>query len=356
MGKRYTLPIPFGWYGIAFSDELKVGDVKALHYFGRDIVLFRTESGEAKVLDAYCPHLGAHLGVGGSVKGETIACPFHGWQFNGEGFCERIPYAERMPSAVVGKPCIPAYAVVEMNRTIWCWYHPDNIEPTFDVVKIEELYDDVWGNEFTHYDWVVNAAVQETAENAADKAHFAFVHRSQEVPIGEVTHDGPRRHAHLTSMTPAMDEHGQVDQTGTRWHESYLDTSNNGPGQTWQIFTGLFDTMMLGLITPINDDHIHMRFAFTQKKAQNELQLIMGKALLDEIAQQVEEDIPIWNNKVYRPNPILCDGDGPIHQYRKWFSQFYTEPLDEVAATQPSMAAAGEEDLVDRIMVRPGKA
>ena len=34
-------------------------------------------------------------------------------------------------------------------------------------------------------------------------------------------------------------------------------------------------------------------------------------------------DFIIWNNKRYRPNPLLCDGDGPILPFRKWFSQFY---------------------------------
>jgi cholesterol 7-dehydrogenase len=41
------------------------------------LVLFRTESGEAKVLDAYCPHMGADLGVGSKVVGDCIECPFH---------------------------------------------------------------------------------------------------------------------------------------------------------------------------------------------------------------------------------------------------------------------------------------
>lgn len=43
------------------------------------------------------------------------------------------------------------------------------------------------------------------------------------------------------------------------------------------------------------------------------------------ITDQVVNDMPIWNHKIYQENPILCDGDGPIHQYRKWFSQFYAE-------------------------------
>ncbi len=351
MGKRYTLPIPFGWYGIAFSDELNVGDVKALHYFGRDLVLFRTESGEAKVLDAYCPHLGAHLGIGGTVKGETIACPFHGWQFNGEGYVEEIPYAEKIPPRADGKQCIRFYPVVELNKAIWCWYHPDDIDPLFEVFRIDELYSDEW-DDFIHRDWVVNAAIQETAENAADKAHFAFVHRSQDVPFGEIKHDGYQRHAHLTATSPAMLEDGTLDETGEHWCDFFIDTSNNGPGQTWQRFTGIFDTLMMGLVIPIDDDHIHLRFAFKQKKDQNELQQIMAQGLIDELSGQVEEDIPIWNNKAYRAQPLLCDGDGPISQFRKWFSQFYAEPLVEEEVIKGNEKAPDIEELKNKIMTR----
>ena len=79
--QRFPMPIPFGWFFVAYSDELAVGDVKPLHYFGRDLVLFRNESGQAGLLDAYCPHLGAHLGYGGEVQGDSIRCPFHAWAF-----------------------------------------------------------------------------------------------------------------------------------------------------------------------------------------------------------------------------------------------------------------------------------
>ena len=58
--------------------------------------MFRGQDGKAYVVDAYCPHLGANLAVGGRVVGNCIECPFHGWQFRGnDGKCERIPYAEK---------------------------------------------------------------------------------------------------------------------------------------------------------------------------------------------------------------------------------------------------------------------
>lgn len=323
-----NLPIPFGWYGVAFSDEINPGDVKPLEYFDQQQVLFRTEDGVAHVVEAHCPHLGAHLGYGGRVEGAQIVCPFHGWQFSGDGFCQQVPYAKKMPPKLQGKPALYSYPTVEINNTIWAWYHPDRIAPTFEVVTLDEIGSEEW-TEFRHFDWVINAAIQETAENAADAAHFCYVHSSKEVPLGEVTHEGSRRKANYVTQSPDIDEQGNVDSTGTRWRENTLETSNSGPGQTWQRFTGLFDTLMLGLVTPISQNQLHMRFAFIQRKGMNPTQELMANALVEEIARQVEQDIPIWDHKIYKPNPMLCDGDGPIYQFRKWFSQFYAEPFDQ---------------------------
>ncbi len=67
---------PTGWFQIAWSDEISAGDVHKMHYFGREMVAWRAQSGRLTVMDAYCEHLGAHLGFGGHVEGEVIECAF----------------------------------------------------------------------------------------------------------------------------------------------------------------------------------------------------------------------------------------------------------------------------------------
>jgi cholesterol 7-dehydrogenase len=80
---------PNGWYSILNGDELKIRQVRFIDYCGREIVVFRGANGRVYALDAYCSHMGANLGLGGSVKnGQCIQCPFHGWIFDGEtGAC-----------------------------------------------------------------------------------------------------------------------------------------------------------------------------------------------------------------------------------------------------------------------------
>ena len=58
--------------------------------------MFRDTNGHVHALDAFCPHLGANLAVGGKVRGSCLECPFHAWRFNGDdGKCVNIPGAKK---------------------------------------------------------------------------------------------------------------------------------------------------------------------------------------------------------------------------------------------------------------------
>jgi len=81
--------------------------------------------------------------------------------------------------------------------------------------------------------------------------------------------------------------------------------------------------VMMGTVTPIDEQRIHLRFNFSVPLEQSETNAMYTTGVVQEIVRQVEQDIPIWENKVYVENPVLCDGDGPIAKYRKWFGQFY---------------------------------
>ena len=65
--QEFPFPMPNGWFCVTRSHELNVGEVKGFKFCEKEVVAFRTESGEVSVLDAFCPHLGAHLGEGGCV-------------------------------------------------------------------------------------------------------------------------------------------------------------------------------------------------------------------------------------------------------------------------------------------------
>lgn len=100
IGSKLPPPFPNGWFKLAESCEVKPGSAISIDCLGENFVVFRSqESQKVFVLDAYCPHMGANLGVGGVVRGECIECPFHDWKFNGEtGQCVNIPYSDGLGS------------------------------------------------------------------------------------------------------------------------------------------------------------------------------------------------------------------------------------------------------------------
>lgn len=321
---RFPHSIPYGWYCVGYSSDVAVGDVKTLHYFERETVLFRNEEGEVGLLDAYCPHLGAHLGVGGKVDGENLRCPFHAWAFDKEGHCKDVPYAKQIPPKIVDKECVKKYHVVEKNKVIWAWYHPEDIAPMFDVMEHDEITNPDWIDLQT-YDWKVKTNVQEIAENGVDIAHFKYVHAMEAVPEGETTYDGHIRE----SKASGPREVPQADGS-TKTITSSVHTVQNGAGQKFTRLSGLSETLLMVLVTPITREEVDLRFAFTHKdfpEDSMEYKVAQG-SIKSTIGQSgVAGDIPIWENKIHRPDPILCDGDGPIMKFRKYFSQFYTDRI-----------------------------
>ena len=316
--KRYHLPVPHGWYFVAYADEIKNGESKPLAYFGNDYVLYRSEDGKPIILDAFCPHMGAHLGhgineeqgQGGRVKGDTIICPFHAWRFNAEGYCVEVPYAKDIPPKARGKQCLKNYPVVEANKVIWMWYHPTGAEPMWDVDVFDEIKSDEW-TELNRYVWTIKTHTQELAENGSDPAHFLYVHQVAEMPEWELNYDGFRAEGIQQSKfkTPQGVVNGAI-------HNKTL-----GPGIATTRFTGICETFLMGMPTPLSSEATELRFAFTQPKSSTDS--AVSRAIIRDICGQVEEDQVIWENKCYREAPVLCDSDGPIAKFRKWYSQFY---------------------------------
>ena len=86
--------VPNGWVPILESRDLSVRRVMSLIRFDKQLVVYRDSNGCSHVFDAYCPHLGANIAIGGTVDDNDIRCPFHGWTFNSNGQCSGVPGIE----------------------------------------------------------------------------------------------------------------------------------------------------------------------------------------------------------------------------------------------------------------------
>lgn len=166
------------WFPVARSADLAVPQSATL--LGERLVVYRTESGQAVVQDARCPHRGADFALG-KVHGESIACPYHGWQFSAQtGKCSHIPSLEDQ-CKIPPQAAIRTYRAVERFAHVWTVLE----EPA------TELYDpEQWRG--LELDWLAATPLESPTgvavaiENFRDVAHFPFVHEVSMGPSKQV--------------------------------------------------------------------------------------------------------------------------------------------------------------------------
>jgi len=157
-----------GWYWALRSNELHSGKTKHVKHLGKSLVVYRGQSGKVYALDAYCPHMGAHLAEG-RVEGESIRCFFHHWKFDRQGKCEDIPCQKSAAPAVER---IPSWPVEEKYGLIWIWTgrtarHPVPFPPELEGVDVDSKL----GSRFKK-----NCHPNVMMINAIDEQHFYSVH------------------------------------------------------------------------------------------------------------------------------------------------------------------------------------
>ncbi|HZS35508.1 MAG TPA: Rieske 2Fe-2S domain-containing protein, partial [Polyangia bacterium] len=303
MSDRFPMtPYPDGWFAVAYSDELAPGAVLPARYFGEELVLFRTASGAPQVLGAFCPHLGAHLGHGGCVEGESVACPFHKWRFDGTGACIAIPYAQKIPPKARAR----SWPARDLNGFVMVHHSSSGDAPAWEPPAIPEFGAPDW-TPTERRQWRVRTHIQETNENNCDSAHLRYLH-------GLVD---PSTEAHFEDHVMHVRTHGRIDSE--RIGMPGLDIEGDILGTHWglgmlrQQFKLLVDGVLLSLVTPVDEEHVDIRFAFTVKHMPTEeLTQTVRQMMIRDLERDVSDDIKIWEHKAYLEHPLLCDGDGPI--------------------------------------------
>ncbi|XP_053201537.1 cholesterol 7-desaturase-like isoform X2 [Panonychus citri] len=171
---------PNGWIGVCESIYLKDREIKRVDFCGHRIILLRLSSSNRKpyALDAYCPHLGADLSVGGKIvkncETDCIRCPFHGWSFKvTDGQCVDVPYTkDRKPPNGVA---IKTWECLELNGFIYVWHHNEGQKPTWVPEEIKEITNNKY-KYMGRTEHIVNCLIQEIPENGPDFAHLNEVH------------------------------------------------------------------------------------------------------------------------------------------------------------------------------------
>lgn len=173
------------WHPVAFSHLLAPGSSMPVQLLDEELVVWRRADGSVHAWDDRCPHRGAKLSLGQVVE-DNLACPYHGWRFDGRGRCVLRPAQPSL--APPDQPLVRIFHARERHGVIWVCLG----EPSRDIVPYEE-FDDPRLRNVMAGPYRVNACAPRVVENFIDMAHFSFVHEgilgaadATEVPPYEV--------------------------------------------------------------------------------------------------------------------------------------------------------------------------
>jgi 3-ketosteroid 9alpha-monooxygenase subunit A len=259
-------PFPDGWYGLCLADEVKPGAPRALHRLGRD-------------LEVRCGADGAYAAT--AADGSVL------------------------PVALAG-------------GVLFAWHHHDGAAADFSLPQIEEFDDPAWTPPQTHR-FEVRSHLQEMGENAVDVAHFACVHKMGAPVLDRVRADGRLFVAETHGF--ATEDSAPYVPVGQR---SSFVTTCFGPGASLVRFRSTVSTTLFATQTPLDGERCAMLWRTSVKRLEgDDATGLLERGYVDNLLRQVGEDIVIWEHKRYAAAPLLCDGDGEIALWRRWFSQFY---------------------------------
>ncbi|MFI5760682.1 Rieske 2Fe-2S domain-containing protein [Streptomyces sp. NPDC051563] len=319
-----------GWHCLGLAAAFKDGAPHEVQAFGTKLVVFQgAGSGELSVLNAYCPHMGGNL-AHGTVKGDTVACPFHDWRWSADGRCAGIPYARRVPPRARTR----AWTTLERNGQLYVWHDPEGNPPPPEVTipVIEGVGDPEWSDWSWNSLRVENSNCREIVDNVVDMAHFYYVHYAFPHYFKNVF-DG-----HVATQYMESTPRGDVD-LGTLSTGGGLrsDASYHGPSymidKLWSDIGGgvELESVLINCHYPIDENSFVLMYGTIVKKlpGMTDEQAAEAARLTSEgLAVGFEQDVEIWKNKTRIDNPLLTEEDGPVYQLRRWYEQFYVDAAD----------------------------
>ncbi|MEU1207235.1 Rieske 2Fe-2S domain-containing protein [Nocardia sp. NPDC005825] len=320
-----------GWHCLGLADSFRDGKPHTVTAFGTEIVVFATENGELNVLNAYCPHMGGNL-ADGTVKGDSIACPFHDWRWNGKGKCTGIPYARRVPPLARTK----AWPTMVENQMLFVWHDPENKQPPAELAipRIDAAFSDEW-TDWTWNSMIVDANCREVVDNVVDMAHFFYVHYGFPTFFKNVF-EGHTASQYMTSVS-REDMMGETAKALGGKNVLQSEASYYGPSYMIDYLKSespnglVVEGYLINCHYPINENQFVLQYGAIAKKPEGvpaEQAAEIAAKFVGGLGKGFEQDAAIWKRKSRINNPLLCEEDGPVYQLRRWYEQFYVDAAE----------------------------
>ncbi|MDJ0926008.1 MAG: aromatic ring-hydroxylating dioxygenase subunit alpha [Gammaproteobacteria bacterium] len=166
------------WYPIARSEEVTADKPLRVELLGLPFVAFRDEDGTPHVLADTCVHRGGSLSAGW-VRGGRAICPYHGWEFSGDGMCQHVP--SLVGAKIPARAKVDAYPTADKYGIVFAFLGDLPAEERPPLYDIEEYDDPSWKAQL--YVINLNAYYERSMENGLDPIHNQFVHPKQGAPM-----------------------------------------------------------------------------------------------------------------------------------------------------------------------------
>lgn len=160
------------YHPVALAAELGERPLAA-ELLGVNLVLWRTARGEVRAFADRCPHRGAALSMGRVVNGESLECPYHGWQFSTAGQCTHIPAVPQFEPPAEHKAC--AYSAREAYGLLWVAL-AEGVDCTEHSLPAFAAEADARLRKVTAGPYFVQTSAPRIVENFLDMSHFGFIH------------------------------------------------------------------------------------------------------------------------------------------------------------------------------------
>ncbi|MEO8224122.1 MAG: aromatic ring-hydroxylating dioxygenase subunit alpha [Gammaproteobacteria bacterium] len=317
------------WYPICTTGELTAGAPLKARVLGLSFVAFRDAAGEARVLSDTCVHRGGALHRGKVINGR-LACPYHGWQFEGSGHCGLIP-SLGAEGSIPARAKVDSYPVVERYGIVFAFLGdlPEAERPApYEVAEYEQPG---WRGGLTVFD--VDAYFERSIENGLDPVHNEFVHVLQ----GNIRFRPDRMQVTSDDWSSTVFVKMDPPKKGTTKLENLRNDDNP---EHFGASSGHYGANTLITRISLSKDNVFVQYFFEQPVDDNHTRIFFlnmrncmleewNDAKLQKINMDIaDEDIAVITrlNPVRTPETstkeILVIGDEAIGAYRKHLAEW----------------------------------
>jgi len=205
------------WYPLAVEGELHLNKPNVRWLLGRKIVFFRDEtrppSGGWRAIDDRCPHRLAPMSMGRVDRAEgRITCRYHGYEFDGQGVCTKIPGNLQGIESSSPRNCVASFPTQVRQGLVWVWGDDGPARHVESAAKEPPVMPELEGARlfvarYFPVDWLY------MTENSFDPLHAQFLHEGA-APMYQAENAIPMQGYKLMKVREARDAGGLLRACG----------------------------------------------------------------------------------------------------------------------------------------------